>query len=269
MVTAKHSYVGKTPNVEYALQVDGNRVPLASTQGATSFSNTLSAGDKTTLAFAFFLATLEDIDLSKAVIVIDDPISSLDCFRELHTASRIIDLAVKAEQVVLLSHSPVFLYRVCDENRYSQIKCLEIKPSASGSAIGEWDIDRASKSDYERNWWVLSEYLEKGATGDRVDIARCIRPLLEDYLRYRAPGMFPKVKWLGDQIEMIRNAKTESPLAQLKPHLKELEEVNEFCKTFHHGLGSAPPSTVKILDATLKSYVKRTKNIIEGIGGGK
>ena len=221
------------------------------------------------MAFAFFLATLENIDLSKAVIVIDDPISSLDCFRELHTACRIMDLIGKAEQVVLLSHYPAFLYRVNDESRNSQIKCLEISRSTDGCAITEWDIEKASRTDYERNWWVLTEYLDKGAIGDRLDIAKCIRPLLEDYLRYCFPGVFPKAKSLGEQIEIIRSAEKESPLAKMKPHLRELEEINEYCRGFHHGPSSAPPGSVKILDATLKNYIKRARDLILGIGSSK
>lgn len=269
VVKAKRTYIGKIPNVTYALEVDGTRVPLSGSQGIASFCNTLSAGDKTTLAFAFFLATLEDIDNSKTVVIIDDPISSLDSFRELHTACMIMDLAVKAEQVVLLSHYPAFLYRVHDENRNGQVKCLEIRRLADGSAIAEWDIERASRTDYERNWWVLTEYLDKGAIGDRIDIAKCIRPLLEDYLRYRLPGVFPKGKWLGEQIEMIRNAKSESPFTQMKPYLKELEELNDFCKVFHHGQGSAPLISSKIQDSTLKNYAKRAKNLIGGNGTNK
>ncbi len=74
----------------YELLIDGNAVPLTGKPGQPSFGNTLSAGDRSTLALAFFFASLEsDPDLSKKVIVIDDPMTSLDEHRVLHTLQEI------------------------------------------------------------------------------------------------------------------------------------------------------------------------------------
>ncbi|MGH8628229.1 MAG: AAA family ATPase, partial [Gammaproteobacteria bacterium] len=54
--------------------------------GEPSFRNTLSAGDRNTLALAFFFASLDqDANLAGKVVVIDDPISSLDEHRALTT----------------------------------------------------------------------------------------------------------------------------------------------------------------------------------------
>ena len=48
-----------------------------------SFSNTLSSGDKITLALAFFLAQLEHLpDESSQVVIFDDPFNSQDNFRK-------------------------------------------------------------------------------------------------------------------------------------------------------------------------------------------
>jgi wobble nucleotide-excising tRNase len=55
-------------------------VPLASGNAiGPSFRNTLSAGDRNALALAFFFASLErDPQRAQKIVVIDDPISSLD-----------------------------------------------------------------------------------------------------------------------------------------------------------------------------------------------
>jgi wobble nucleotide-excising tRNase len=51
-------------------------------EGEPAFRNTLSSGDRNTLALAFFFASLDqDPNLATAVVVIDDPISSLDDHR--------------------------------------------------------------------------------------------------------------------------------------------------------------------------------------------
>lgn len=83
---------GSTAN--YTLLIDGNRVPLSGDPGEPSFRNTLSAGDRNTLALAFFFASLQD-DPQRAqrVVVIDDPMTSLDEHRTLHTLQEMDRLA--------------------------------------------------------------------------------------------------------------------------------------------------------------------------------
>lgn len=63
-----------------------------------SLTNTLSSVDKSTLAFALFLAKLLHSDLSNTVVVFDDPISSLDFFRKQQTSKQITALSVTAKQ---------------------------------------------------------------------------------------------------------------------------------------------------------------------------
>jgi wobble nucleotide-excising tRNase len=54
--------------------------------GEPSFRSSLSSGDRNTLALAFFFASLDqDANLASKIVVIDDPISSLDEHRSLTT----------------------------------------------------------------------------------------------------------------------------------------------------------------------------------------
>ena len=65
-----------------------NNVPISITAGAggPSFRNTLGAGDRNTLALAFFFASLDsDPQLAQKIVVIDDPMTSLDEHRALTT----------------------------------------------------------------------------------------------------------------------------------------------------------------------------------------
>ena len=66
-----------------------NNVPVALTAGAgggPSFRNTLSSGDRNALALAFFFASLDrDPQLAEKIVVIDDPMTSLDEYRSLTT----------------------------------------------------------------------------------------------------------------------------------------------------------------------------------------
>jgi wobble nucleotide-excising tRNase len=50
--------------------------------GNPCFKNTLSAGDRSALALAFFIARLyQDPKIGDKIVVIDDPITSQDMFR--------------------------------------------------------------------------------------------------------------------------------------------------------------------------------------------
>jgi len=73
--------------------------------------NTLSEGEKTALAFSYFLSkvTTEVKEKSQAYIVIDDPISSLDDNRLYNTAFLIFDEFKDFKQLFVLSHNLIFL----------------------------------------------------------------------------------------------------------------------------------------------------------------
>jgi wobble nucleotide-excising tRNase len=66
-----------------------NNVPVAVTAdagGVPAFRNTLSSGDRNALALAFFFASLDrDPQLAEKIVVIDDPMTSLDEHRSLTT----------------------------------------------------------------------------------------------------------------------------------------------------------------------------------------
>lgn len=60
----------------YSVVIDNHQVALTA-EGGPSFRNTLSAGDRNTLALAFFFASLEvDPQLAGKIVVVDDPMTS-------------------------------------------------------------------------------------------------------------------------------------------------------------------------------------------------
>ena len=167
--------------------------------------------------------------------------------------------------MLVFSHDPYFLRLVWkDYSEKSSIKTLYIKRQGDSSVISEWDIEKETQSDYFRNYFALSEYLEKGPSGNLQDIARCIRSLLEENLRMRFPGHFLQKEWLGDFIGKIRNSQKGNVLYDAKHLLLELEEINNYSKDFHHDTNSFADSQIPN-DIELKGYVKRTLKLISGI----
>lgn len=120
-------------------------------QGEPSFRNTLSSGDRNTLALAFFFASLnQDPDLGNAVIVIDDPISSLDDHRSLTTVQEVRQLSERAGQVIVLSHDKRFLCRIWNGADPTARVALEIARDRTGSTLRRWDVDQDSVTEHDR-----------------------------------------------------------------------------------------------------------------------
>ena len=95
------------PACSYSVVVNNTAVSVASGNpqpGDHAFKNVLSAGDRNTLAVAFFLASIElDPNRANRVVVFDDPVSSLDEHRSLTTVQEVRRLVNQVAQVVIFS----------------------------------------------------------------------------------------------------------------------------------------------------------------------
>ena len=85
-----------------------------STNEKNKLKNCLSDGEKTALAFAYFLSKFEneintEAKIKESVVVIDDPISSLDDNRLYSTAHLIWRNFEEVKQLIVLSHNFLFL----------------------------------------------------------------------------------------------------------------------------------------------------------------
>lgn len=70
----------------------------------------LSEGERSAISFCYFLAELSSVsrDTSKLVVIIDDPVSSLDTIAQTHAMGVMNELTEKCAQVILLTHSSSF-----------------------------------------------------------------------------------------------------------------------------------------------------------------
>ena len=103
MQELKHQNLASGSASTYQVKINEEIVEVVKPNPQTteqSFGNVFSGGDRTTLAFAFFLASLDrDPDLKDKIVVIDDPISSMDSHRTLTTAQIVRKLCSRAKQV--------------------------------------------------------------------------------------------------------------------------------------------------------------------------
>lgn len=70
-------------------------------------------------------------------------------------------------------------------------------------------------------------------------------------------------QWLGDFIQIIRDANINTPFHRLKQYLSEIEEINDYSKTYHHSNPNYIEVGISAIE--LKNYVKRTLALIENL----
>jgi len=261
----QHQYVGGSPSSTFQLKIDGvsidvgdERTPLSK----PSFRNTLSSGDRATLALAFFVVQLErDPRLAEKIVVFDDPFTSQDEYRRTVTQHLILRFAGKAKQVIVLSHDVSFLRNLYDEcpKKTVGLRCLQMRREKSGTGLHLFDIEQATASDYYVMYRKLSHFRDENI-GDPFDIAKTVRPFMECWIKLQCPGNNFGSMMLGQILSEIENADASSDLAQLQSDLQELQEINSYSTQFHHADKPLAPKP-QVNESELLAFVSRTLNL--------
>ena len=261
----KPNFKGGKASSSYSLVLNGTSIEIGDRElDKPGFSNTLSDGDKNTLAFALFLAKLDkDPNLCEKIIVFDDPANSLDRHRKSYTIEQIEKISKTLKQLIVLSHDPYFLRELWTKFDRSNTTTLWISRSGNASQIEQWKIEEETDTDYIRNYRQLVEYLETGnGTFEHMrSVARCIRPTLEGYLRQKYPLDFLVNEWLNEFIKKVRVSSESNRLNPMNRIIDEIESISKYSSKYHHKQ-NLNYDTEPIDDATLQSYINRTMKII-------
>jgi wobble nucleotide-excising tRNase len=250
---------------DYGLALRGKSIPLEG--GPPSFATALSEGDKRTLAFAFFVAsTLADPNLNNRVVVIDDPMCSLDLNRKQHTRNVLRQIFAGAEQLIVLAHDPHFIRDLRDalspKGGSHPVNIFQLHHAPAGyTDFADIDVDRECESHYYRHHRLLVEFVDNG-NGDHNHVAKAIRPFLEGYLHRRFPGLVPRDLMFGQAIAFINAATPPHPVCFAKGLVNELNEINEYAGQFHHDTNPGKADTVVIVRSELRTFSERALNIV-------
>ena len=243
-----------------------NDTPIAvrsntNTPGETSFRNSLSSGDRNTLALALFFSSLDrNPNLADTVVVIDDPMSSLDAHRSLATVQKVRELSRQAKQTIVLSHDKRFLCGILSGmNRQEEYTTLEIISNGNESTIRNWDATQDSITEHDQRYFLLQEYAASQA-GTAREAAAAIRFYLEGYFRAACPGQFPPGKLLGQFAQECKQKLGRSDEVINQQTIEELENILEYANRFHHDTNPAWQSE-SISPAELLGFVKRTLSL--------
>ena len=164
---------------------DQHSVPIEAQENSPHFNNTLSQGDRSSLAFAFFLSLLfHDDNLDKKIIVFDDPVSSFDEERKRKTIQMLANIAningKKPLQRIVLTHERSFLSRLMMEELFSNAIVYKLEPDG---------IINGQKKCTMKHCNVNEEFLKKETYKYLEEIKRAIDnnlPISDDpYLKCR------------------------------------------------------------------------------------
>jgi wobble nucleotide-excising tRNase len=243
IVDAKANFVGREPNTDWAIELEGKKIRAGDQSDIEpSFKTVLSSGDKTTLALALFIAQIKaDSQISNAVIVFDDPFNSQDMARQFETSSQIRSISNSACQTIVLSHDPRFLAMIEKDAKVAETRTYQVLCSDSGSGtITQWSSVDELKALYVRQSEIIREYANHGSLLNGVtpnEVLKSIRPFLEDYLGARYPGRFNSSDLIVKMTDAIKAAGPSDPLFS---SAEILFALNEYSRVNMHGGGASP-----------------------------
>lgn len=161
----------------------------------------LSEGERTAITFIYFIVQLEDqdFDISEGIIVIDDPISSLDS-NSVYQAFSFLKNSVKdAKQVFLFTHNFDFLKLLLNwlnhipkskkQTSHYMVLCNVQADGTRAASIRPLDKElRQNESEYSWLFKQLYNFCSDGSIAGSYHIPNIARKVLEAFLEFYYPG---------------------------------------------------------------------------------
>ena len=159
----------------------------------------LSEGEKSAIAFVFFVVQLKDegFDTRNGIIVVDDPVSSLDSSSQFQAFSFMKHATAEAAQLFIFTHNFEFLKLVLNwlKNNRGNSQYFMIKNRFS-ETTGEREhayIDKIDQtlekfeSEYHYLFNLVKNYLDDGTIVSAYVMPNIARKLLDTFLMYSVP----------------------------------------------------------------------------------
>lgn len=264
----------KDAKVEYQLMLDGKSISFDTSQ-PFSVSDCLSEGDKSTIAFSFFLSKLGiDPKLSDKILVFDDPLSSLDRNRREITSHLISELSQQITQTIVLSHNESFLWDMYENYDKAKRKVLRINQDFinNTSFIEPLDIAFLVENKYFVSIKEMEVWMTKPDIKEKDKILGLIRNVLESHLRFKFYRQLnhTETETFGKMIDKLEISgtitfKKEKNRTNI---ISELRLLNAISWRTHHGeakpdFGKLGFDPNKMTDTALAGFVKKTFDLID------
>ncbi len=162
----------------------------------------LSEGEKTAVAFLYFLVQLRDqnFDLQNGIVVIDDPISSLDSSSIYQAFSFLKNNTQAAKQLVILTHNFEFLKLLLNwltklptgalkkDCSFLMVQCRETMAGRSAELQKLDQLLFEHPSEYHYLFKILHTFESDGTIQGCYHVPNVARKVLETFLEFYAPS---------------------------------------------------------------------------------
>ena len=241
----------------FSVLINNTAVPQTADAGP-AFRNTLSAGDRNALALAFFFASLEqDQQLAQKIVMIDDPMTSLDEHRSLTTVQEMRRLLPRVAQVIVLSHSKPFLCNLWEGANAADRSAIRLVRAGAGSTFASWDVRQDCITEHDRRHELVTRYLQAADPAVEGQVAAALRPILEAFARVAYPTTFPPGGLLGPFIGICEQRVNMPAQILGQADITELRALLDYANLFHHDSNPAWATQV-INDQALVNFAQRT-----------
>lgn len=256
------AYLGRD-ELQFVPEQNGYRMMRAG-QPATH----LSDGERTAVAFLYFLKSLQgtDFNLEEGMVVIDDPVSSLDTNSLFSAFGFLKARTASAKQLIILTHSFSFFRQVrnwFDSLNKAAVRARRELPArffmlqsvthdgARGAKLGPMD---AFLTDFESEYHYLFKQVfsvsqrEQGQGLERYyGMPNMARRLLETFLAYRIPS---------------RSGDLYGKLNEIEGDVAVKTRVLRFLHTYSHGDAVAQPDHDPTLLAETPAVLREVLTLI-------
>jgi len=255
--------------------------------------NSLSEGEKTALAFAYFISKINyeifdnsQANIKDAIVVLDDPVSSLDESRLYSTACLINNIFSNAKQLFIFSHNLIFLKFIGNLVGYPREKNHKKEQTCCRrdyflSMFGELTLLPYSLSNYQTVYFQkfddLLKYKKGIVTYDdaKIYIPNHIRVILETFLsfkffllkkgsgpeRYLSPGLDKLIKQLKNRKHLFKDYQKQNNVNE-NNFLQKLEQIKRITDPQSHGTPQNINEFNFISEAELKRLANDTLDVI-------
>jgi len=162
-------------------------------------ADNLSEGEKTAIAFVYFTVHIhdQDFDVKEGVLVIDDPISSLDSNSQFQAFAFLKNSVKDAKQVFIFTHNFDFLRLLLNWLKYEKNEPKSSFYMITNPYINEKRsalINKLDKnlelheSEYHYLFKKLYRYVSDGTIETAYNMPNISRKLLETFLMFRVPS---------------------------------------------------------------------------------
>lgn len=260
-------------SLTYSLTFKGKPLSL-DTDDNLSFKNTLSEGDKNTIAFSLFLAKLDkysEEELKDKIIVFDDPLTSLDLNRRNATINELVKMYQKTKQTLVLSHNLAFLLELNNRRKIKgkDKKVLLIEKQIDKSIIREFKLRDELSAEFASCIEKIEKFKETGADEDMEPAINSIRLSLEAILKFKYGRYLSTLDGTFGQIisELEKSSTCKFVDGEKQKVIDDLNELNEMSWRAHHAsvdeLGMYSEISVT-KEELFRRYIPMTINLLFG-----